>query len=126
MAEPGGHIRGNQRQSEAIRWQSEGTSEAITEAIEALREVLRSTHLGETLCEGLLFRLFGGQLGMTVELHPQCPPVPPPTEAEGEPRLSHRVQDVAGPLARLSLEGHLLIPGRREGADSCSNEWPSV
>jgi hypothetical protein len=29
-------------------------------------------------------------------------------------------------LARLSLEGHLLIPGRGEGADSCSNEWPSV
>ena len=111
--------------SGAINMSSVYTQEHSGGAISACTSVHASyqcvhhsgTHFGETLCEGLLFRLFGGQLGMAVELRPECPPVPPPTEAEGEPGLSHRVQDVAGPLARLSLEGHLLIPGRREGGE---------
>ena len=128
MPNPGGHTRGNrrahQRYSEAI--------ETRREVIRRNQEVIRSnqegpsvhactsvlvhhngTHLGETLCEGFLVRLFDGQVCVAVELRPQCPPVPPPTVAVCQPRLSHRIQDVAGSLARLSLKGHLQIPVKR-------------
>ena len=115
-----GHIRGNQRQSEALREVLRSNPYVIRSnqegpSVHASHQCVHhsGTHLGETLCEGFLFRLFGGQIGMAVELRPQCPPVPPPTVAECEPRLSHRVQDVAGSLVRLSLKGHLIIPGRR-------------